>query len=162
MNHKYILGRCWNEAVRFSLSVTFLWPGGWNLRSCSSLIDRPVNEWKNVLTWRYLKTLLWPLMSGALDLRESLTSPHHTHRTGLYRTVCDLGDAPPLRLLKLWSSMRKEVLDQWSGWHIHWQARYYSSATVPQIVFQVVRNLPSHPQGVYVTGARGSICLPSV
>lgn len=117
---------------------------------------------KMSFTWPHIKTLFWPLMSGALDLRDSLISPHHTHRTGLYRTVCDLGDAPPPRLLKLWSSMRKEVLDQWSGWHIHWQARYYSSATVPQIVFQVVRNLPSHPQGVYVTGARGSICLPSV
>lgn len=52
----------------------------------------------------------------------------------------------------------QRVLDQWLGWHIHWQARYYSSATVPQIVFQV--NLPSHPRGIYVTLVRvgPSVC----
>lgn len=32
----------------------------------------------------------------------------------------------------------QRVLDQWLGWHIHWQTRYYSSATVLQIVFQVL------------------------
>lgn len=58
---------------------------------------------------------------------------------------------PSRRLHSMWPARRspaetikvvvidtQRVLDQWWGWHIPWQARYYSSATVPQIVFQVL------------------------
>lgn len=46
------------------------------------------------------------------------------------------GRGSPAETLKVVVIHMQRVLDQWSGWHIHWQARYYSSATVPQIVFQ--------------------------
>lgn len=46
------------------------------------------------------------------------------------------GEAP--RPFKVVVIDTQRALDQWLGWQIHWQARYYSSATVPQIVFQVL------------------------
>lgn len=49
-----------------------------------------------------------------------------------------LGRGSPTETFKVVVIDTQRVLDQWLGWHIHWQARYYSSATVPQIVFQVL------------------------
>lgn len=104
----------------------------------SAWADQPLCVWMSdkmslhVAPWQHLKTLYWPLMSWAVD---SYTASH----TVQYRTVCDLRDAPPPRLFfKVVVIDTQRVLDQWLGWHIHWQARYYSSAAVPQIVFQVL------------------------
>lgn len=47
---------------------------------------------------------------------------------------------PPLycQVDKVASTDMWSVLDWLLGWHIHWQARYYSLAALPQIVFQVL------------------------
>lgn len=55
-----------------------------------------------------------------------------------HSTQQDSWRSPPTETFKVVVIDMQRVLDQWLGWHIHWQARYYSSATVPQIVFQAL------------------------
>lgn len=79
------------------------------------------SDWSHVtVRWRRLKNYCTKTMSSDHDPPPSPLTPHTPRH--FKAVVIDT----------------QRVLDQRSGWHIHCQAHYYSSATVPQIVFQVL------------------------
>lgn len=80
-----------------------------------------LNKRKNILLQRH-----WPLTTDVRSAGAPLT-----HLT-------DRWDPTTTKTFKVVVIDMQRALDQWSGWHIHWQPHYYSSAAVPQIVFQVL------------------------
>lgn len=143
-DHKYMnyaliepIEQCWNEAVRFLLGVSFLWPGGWNLRSCLSW-SATLGEWVIKCHYTRCTDSIWKHCNDVMSdgFLQSLVLPLLTDSTVQDSTWP--GGGSPTETPKVVVIDTQRVLDQWLGWHIHWQARYYSSATVPQIVFQVL------------------------
>lgn len=81
--------------------------------------------------WQHLKMRHWPPTSCVVGFCRAL--PQGTVQDSMWPAR-----RSPAETIKVVVIDTQRVLDQWWGWHIPWQARYYSSATVPQIVFQVL------------------------
>lgn len=112
---------------RFLLGVTFLWPDWLELEIKPQLIG-PLCEW--VIKCPY---------GGALTASENTVLSADVRSAGFpLQDSWWPGRGSPAETFKVVVIDMQRVLDQWLGWHIHWQARYYSSATVLQIVFQVL------------------------
>lgn len=99
----------------------------------SAAADQPLSD--RVISchymWQHLKMWHWPPTSCAVGFCRAL--PQVTVQDSMWPAR-----RSPAKTIKVVVIDTQRVLDQWWGWHIPWQARYYSSATVPQIVFQVL------------------------
>lgn len=150
--------RCWNVSVRFSLGVTFLGPGGWNLRRWSFVC----------LSW---SAVLWEAVIKCHYVWHSRTDDRwcHHHRllkTDRHRTICDrLQQAPPAAT----PNTQGQSCGHWHAKRFRWVvgvAYPLTGALLPishasADCVSSVGKLQSRPRCVYVTCTCEFICLPS-
>lgn len=118
--------------------------------------DQASADWPLWVEKCHYRTMYWPLMSGAPDFCIAWFPSHAQYTAGHWP-----GRGSPTKTFKV-------VVIDMQRVRLVVRVAYPLTGTLLLIshssadCISTVRNLLSHPRGVYVIGACGSICLPSV